>query len=294
MSDTNTLVYINGSYYPEKEARISVYDHGFLYGDGIYEGIRAYNGYIFRLKEHIDRLYESAKTMAMEIPLSKKEMMETCVEVLRQNHITDGYVRLVVSRGIGRLGMDPRKCGKPTVVIIPATYVVTFTGLKPLRVMISSIRRTPQFCVPSSAKTLNYINNILAKIEAINANVDEAIMLDWRGYVAEGCGDNIFIVKKRKLMTPPLTAGILGGITRQVIIEIVRRIGLEVEEKDITIHDLYNADEAFLTATGVEVHPIGEIDGRKIGTGELGCITNTIVEEFKKETQRPEAGHPIV
>lgn len=293
MTAQNILVYINGNFFPETEARIPILDHGFLYGDGIYEGIRAYGGYIFRLKEHIDRLYESAKTLAIEIPLSKKEMMETCAEVLRRNHIADGYLRLIVSRGIGRLGMDPRKCEKPTVVIIPASYVVTFAGLKPLKVIVASIRRTPQFCVPTSAKTLNYINNILARIEAINANVDEALMLDWRGYVAEGCGDNIFIVKKKKLITPPLTAGILGGITRQVILEVAIRLGLEVEERDLTTHDLYNADEAFLTATGVEVHPIGEVDGRKIGTGEVGAITRIIVDEFKKETQNPSLGYPI-
>jgi branched-chain amino acid aminotransferase len=287
------LVYVNGKFYPENEAKVSVFDHGYLYGDGVYEGIRAYNGYIFRLKDHIDRLYESAKTLAINIRMSKKEMKEACAETFRRNHLKDGYIRLVVSRGVGRLGMDPRKCENPTIIIIPATYVVTFTGLKPLKVIISSIRRTPQFCVPSSAKTLNYVNNILARIDAINANADEAIILDWRGYVSEGPGDNIFLVKKGKIATPPLQASILGGITRQVIIEVAKGLNMDVSQKDITIHDLYNADEAFLTATGVEVHPIGEVDGRKIGTGEVGPITKVIVEEFKKETRNPKAGYPI-
>jgi branched-chain amino acid aminotransferase len=284
---------MNGDFYPESEAKISVFDHGYLYGDGIYEGIRAYNGSIFRLEEHMDRLYESAKTLLIKIPLTKKEMMKACAETLQRNDIRTGYLRLVISRGVGKLGMDPRKCRKPTIIIIPATYVVTFEGLKPLRVVTASIRRTPQFCVPSSAKTLNYVNNILARLEAINANVDEAVLLDWRGFLSEGCGDNIFLVKTGTLLTPPSHAGILGGITRQVVLEIAERIGIEVVEDDVTVADLYNAEEAFLTATGVEVHPIGEVDGRKIGTGKLGPITKKIVQEFRKETQKPESGYPI-
>ena len=293
MAERELLVYIDGNFYPESQAKISVYDHGLLYGDGIFEGIRAYDGRVFRLREHIDRLFESAKTIGLTIPMSKEHLSEACAETLRRNKLSDGYLRLVVSRGVGKMGLDPRNCQKATVVIIPATYVITPAPLKPIKAVVVCTRRNPPFCVPASAKTLNYLNNIMARMEAINAGADEAIMLDWRGYVCEGSGDNVFVVKNGKLLTPPLEASILGGITRLTVLEVATKLGIGALEKDLTSHDLYNADEAFLTGTGAEVHPIIQIDGRIIGTGEEGPITKRIEDGFKKETQRPESGYPI-
>ncbi|MEM0084490.1 MAG: branched-chain-amino-acid transaminase [Candidatus Methanomethylicia archaeon] len=288
------LIYINGEFYPESEAKISVFDHGLLYGDGVFEGIRAYNGRVFKLEEHIDRLYESAKTLDIKIPLSKEEFKEIILETLRRNKLTTAYIRPIVTRGIGKLGLDPRHCEKPTIIVIPQRieqYPSIAAHKRTIKAIVSSIRRTPPFCLPASAKVLNYQNNILAKIEAIHCGADEAIMLDWRGYVCEGTGANIFIVKRGMLMTPPLYASILPGITRQTIIEIAKRVGIEVLERDLTIHDLYNADEVFLTGTGVEIQPVVEVDGRKIGNGEVGPITMRIIEEFKKEVES--TGTPI-
>ncbi|NIM44870.1 MAG: branched-chain-amino-acid transaminase [Nitrososphaeria archaeon] len=286
-------IYINGDFFPESQAKVSVFDHGFLYGDGIFEGIRAYDGRIFRLNEHIDRLYESAKTIKLNIPLSEEQMKEACAETLRRNKIKSGYLRLIVSRGFGKLGLDPRNCEKPTIVIIPAGYVITVAEAKPVKAIIASTRRNPSFCIPPTVKSCNYLNNILARIEALNANADEAIMLDVRGYVSEGAADNIFIIKKGKLITPPLHAGILEGVTRLVTIEIAENLGIQVIDKDITIHELYNSDEAFITGTGGEVQPLIEVDGRIIGTGQPGPITKRISEEFKKEALRPEAGYEV-
>ena len=293
MSGRELVVYVDGNFYPASQAKVSVFDHGFLYGDGVFEGIRAYGGRIFRLREHIDRLYESAKTIGLEIPMSKQAIMDACAETLRRNNLGDGYLRLVVSRGVGKMGLDPRNCERATVVIIPATYVIKPGGLKPLKCIVPGVRRNPTFCLPGSAKTLNYLNNIMARIEAINAGADEAILLDWRGYVSEGSGDNVFIVKNRKLLTPPMEANILGGITRLTVIEVGRKLGIEVAEKDLTLHDLYNADEAFLTGTGVGVHPLSHIDGRKVGGEREGPITKMIEEAFDKETWKPENGYPI-
>jgi len=295
MSEKQELfVYIDGKFYPESEAKISVFDHGLLYGDGVFEGIRAYNGRVFKLEEHINRLYESAKTVYIQIPLSKEEFKDVVIELLRKNKLKDAYIRPIVTRGVGRLGMDPRHCKKPTIIIIQQRleeYPLTVTRGRTVRAVISSTRRNPPFCLPPMVKSLNYQNNVLAKIEAIHAGADDAIMLDWRGYVCEGTGDNIFIFKGGALITPPLYAGILPGITRHTIIEIAKRLGMEVLERDITVHELYNADEAFLAATGIEIQPLVDVDGRKIGTGEPGPIFMKIKEEFKKETQT--TGIPI-
>jgi branched-chain amino acid aminotransferase len=288
------LIYIDGEFYPENEAKISVFDHGLLYGDGVFEGIRVYNGRIFKLGEHIERLYESAKTVGIEVPLSKEEFKKAIIEVVRRNNLRDAYIRPIVTRGRGRLGLDPRHCQKPTVIIIPQRleeYPLTVAAKKAVRAIVSSIRRTPQFCLPPMVKSLNYQNNILAKLEAIRAGVDEAIMLDWMGYVCEGTGDNIFIVKNGVLITPPIYASILPGITRQTIIDIAKRLKMEVLERNITIHDLYNADEVFLTATGIEIVPVIEIDGRKIGSGEPGPVFIRIKEEFENLTQK--TGTPV-
>jgi len=293
MFEREFLVYVNGEFMPKGEAKVSVFDHGFLYGDGIFEGIRAYNGRIFRLTEHIDRLYESAKTIKLSIPLSKQEMKDVCAETLRRNKIKDGYLRLVVSRGAGKLGLDPRNCERPTIVAIPTEYVVTVANAKPAKAIVASTRRTPSVSLPPTVKSCNYLNNVLARIEAINANADEAIMLDIRGYVSEGAGDNVFIIRRGSLITPPLHAGVLEGVTRLVVMEIARKLGIEVAEKDITIHELYNAEEAFITGTGGEIQSLIEIDGRTVGVGKPGPITQRIVEEFKREVTRPEAGYPV-
>jgi branched-chain amino acid aminotransferase len=288
------LIYIDGEFYPENEAKISVFDHGLLYGDGVFEGIRVYNGRIFKLDEHIERLYESAKTVGIEVPLSIEEFKKAIIEVVRRNNLRDAYVRPIVTRGRGRLGLDPRHCQKPTVIIIPQRmeeYPLIIATKKAVRAIVSSIRRNPPFCLPPMVKSLNYQNNILAKLEAIRAGVDEAIMLDWMGYVCEGTGDNIFIVKNGVLVTPPIYASILPGITRQTIIGIAKRLKIEVLERNITIHDLYNADEVFLTATGIEIVPVVEIDGRKIGSGEPGPVFIRIKEEFEKLTQN--TGTPV-
>jgi branched-chain amino acid aminotransferase len=288
------LIYIDGKFYPESEAKISVFDHGLLYGDGIFEGIRAYNGRVFKLEKHIERLYESAKTVDIQIPLSKEEFREVIIETLRMNKLKDAYIRPIVTRGIGRIGLDPQHCKDPTIIIIPQQleeYPLTVARGRTLRAVVSSTRRNPPFCLPPMVKSLNYQNNILAKIEAIHAGSDDAIMLDWRGYICEGTGDNIFICKGGALITPPLYAGILPGITRHTVIEIAKRFGMEVLERDITVHELYNSDEAFLTATGIEIQPLVEVDGRKIGTGEPGPIVTKIMDEFKKETQT--SGTPI-
>jgi len=293
MSERDLLVYINGDFCPESQAKISVHDHGFLYGDGVFEGIRAYDGRIFRLVEHVDRLFESAKTINLKVPMSKEDLIEACAETLRKNKLSDGYLRLVVSRGDGKMGLDPRNCHQATVVIIPATYMITPGGPRPIKAIVTCTRRNPPFCIPPSAKTLNYLNNIMARIEATNAGADEAIMLDWRGYVSEGSGDNVFIVKTGKILTPPLEASILCGITRLTVLEAAKKSGIEALEKDLMLHDLYNADEAFLTGTGAEVHPIIQINGRIIGNGEKGAITSRIQDGFRKETQRPENGYQI-
>lgn len=293
MPEREFLVYINGEFLPKSQAKISVFDHGFLYGDGIFEGIRAYSGRIFRLTEHIDRLYESAKTIKLNIPLSKQNMKEACAETLRRNKIKDGYLRLVVSRGAGKLGLDPRNCEKPTIVIIPTEYVVAVANARPAKAIVASTRRTPSVSLPPTVKSCNYLNNVLARIEAINANADEAIMLDIRGYVSEGAGDNVFIIRRGSLITPPVHAGVLEGVTRLVVMEIARKLGIEVAEKDITIHELYNAEEAFITGTGGEIQPLTEIDGRTVGAGKPGPITQKILEEFKREITRPEAGYPV-
>ncbi|MCS7116055.1 MAG: branched-chain-amino-acid transaminase [Nitrososphaerales archaeon] len=279
------LIYINGTFYKEDEAKISVFDHGLLYGDGIFEGIRVYDGRIFMLDEHLDRLYESAKTINLQIPLSKEEFRKAIIETARKNGVRDAYIRPIVTRGYGGLGLDPRNCKAPTVIIIVQSAPPMLTKGKAVRAIVSSIRKNPPFCLPPMVKSLNYLNNILAKIEAINAGVDEAIMLDWRGYISEGTATNIFIVKDRVLNTPPLYASILAGITRRVVIELAKELKIDVIERDITLHELYNADEAFLTGTGPEIQPIIEVDKRKIGTGEPGPITLKLTDAFRNKVQ---------
>lgn len=282
-TDQGLMVYVNGEFYPIADAKVSVFDHGLLYGDGVFEGICVYGGRIFKLAEHVKRLYESAKTIDLRIPLSQDEFASIIIETVRRNRLRDGYVRPVVTRGVGRMGLDPRNCSAPTIIIMPQTlemYPNLTAGRKVAKAIVSSIRRTPSYCLPAAAKTLNYLNNILAKLQAIHAGVDESIMLDLMGFVSEGTGDNLFIVRQGKLITPPLHASILGGITRKTILQIAESLSLPAEECELTLHDLYNAEEAFLASTSLQIQPLIEIDGRIIGDGEVGQITKQIHQRF--------------
>ena len=289
---TESLVYIDGEFVPESEAKISVFDHGFLYGDGVFEGIRAYRGVVFKLKEHIDRLYDSARFLRIEIPMSKEELMEKILETVRRNGLSDCYIRVVVTRGVGDLGLDPRKCGKPSIIII-ARPMAPLLGKRAASLIISSVRRDGVDATSHQAKSLNYLNNILAKLEAINAGADDAVMLDSRGFISEATGENIFIVKNERIMTPPPTSGILSGITRGCIIELARNLGYEVVERELTPFDLITADEVFLTGTAAEIVPVESVNGEKIGERVPGPITERLIKEFEKLKGDPAQGVKI-
>ena len=289
---TESLVYINGDFVPESEAKISVLDHGFLYGDGVFEGIRAYKGVVFKLKEHVERLYDSAKFLKIEIPMSKEELIEAILETVRKNGLKDCYIRVVVTRGVGDLGLDPRKCGKPSVIII-AKPMGPLLGKKAVSLIISSVRRDGVDATNHQAKSLNYLNSILAKLEAINAGADDAVMLDNRGFVSEATGENIFIVKNGKILTPPPTSGVLLGITRNCIIELAKKLGYEVVERELTPFELITADEVFLTGTAAEIVPVESVNGRKIGTRVPGPITERLIKEFEKLKGDPSQGIKI-
>ena len=274
-------IYIDGKYYPDSEAKVSVFDHGLLYGDGVFEGIRAYDGHVFKLNEHLSRLYDSAKAIGLEIPLSKDEFGKAIVETIRRNNLKDSYTRAVVTRGRGDLGLDPRKCAKPTIIIIASYIPPLFDGMN-ARAIIASTRRNAVTALNPMVKSLNYLNNIFAKMEANRARVDEAIMLNQSGMVSEGTGDNLFIVKDEGIITPPPSAAILIGVTRNVVIQLAREEKIEVLEREITVHELICADEAFMTGTAAEIAPLVEIDGRKIGDGKPGPVTLKLVEKFKQ------------
>jgi branched-chain amino acid aminotransferase len=281
-------IYINGKFYEKNEAKISVFDHGLLYGDGVFEGIRSYNRLVFKLKEHIDRLFESAKSIMLQIPLTKEQLIKAVILTLKENNLKDAYIRLVVTRGEGDLGLDPRKCRGHQTVIIIADRIVLYPekfykeGLK--IITVPTIRNLPEALNPQ-IKSLNYLNNILAKIEAANAGFDEAIMLDSLGYVAECTGDNIFIVKCNHLYTPPQCMGTLRGITRDAVLEIARNSRLPVHEHVITRHEVYIADECFLTGTAAEIIPVVNVDGRTIGAGRPGKLTLSLMKKFKELTK---------
>ena len=289
---TESLIYIDGNLVPESEAKISVLDHGLLYGDGIFEGIRAYKGVVFKLREHIERLYDSAKFLKIEIPMSKEELIEAILETIRKNGLTDCYIRVVVTRGVGDLGLDPRKCGKPSIIII-AKPMGPLLGKKTVSLIISSVRRDGVDATNHQAKSLNYLNSILAKLEAISAGADDAIMLDNRGFVSEATGENVFIVKNGKIMTPPPTSGVLLGITRNCIIELARKLGYEVMERELTPFELITADEVFLTGTAAEIVPVESVNGRKIGTRVPGPVTERLIKEFEKLKGDPSQGIKI-
>jgi len=284
-------IYIDGVFYPEADAKISVFDHGLLYGDGIFEGIRFYNGRVFRLTEHIDRLYDSAKAIALTIPLTKAEMIEATLESCRQNGLRDGYIRLVVTRGVGDLGLNPKNCPKATVIIIAASIKLYPEELyrNGLTVVTCATRRNTPGALSPAVKSLNYLNNIMAKIEASNAG--EGLMLNEQGYVAECTGDNIFIIKNGKLFTPPISAGALGGITRNVVMEIAVEFRTPVSETNLTRYDCFTADEFFLTGTAAEIIPVVDLDGRAIGEGVPGLVTAKFIKRFRELTQG--TGTPI-
>ncbi len=286
-------IYIDGQYLDEANAKISVFDHGLLYGDGIFEGIRAYNGRVFKLKEHIDRLFYSAKAILLTIPLSHAEIMRAVVDTCRQNGIRDGYIRLLVTRGVGGLGLNPNRCKKPSVIVIAdkiQLYPVEMYERGLDIITVPTVRNLHSALNPA-IKSLNYLNNILAKIEANNGGCEEAIMLNSEGYVSECTGDNIFIIKDGQMFTPPLSAGALYGITRGVVMELARQSGMSVSEPNLTRYDMFNADECFLTGTGAELIPVVKIDGRVIGTGKPGPVTKDLVTKYKALTHS--SGEPI-
>jgi branched-chain amino acid aminotransferase len=280
------MIYLNGVFVPKSEATVSVFDHGFLYGDGIFEGIRSYGGNVFCLDEHIKRLYESAKSIMLDIPLTPQEMEAAVVETVSRNGLRDAYIRLVVSRGVGDLGLDPRNCIRSSVIIIAEQLKLFPVDMydKGIAVVTSSIRRNRPDALNPKIKSLNYLNNILVKVEAARAGVHEALMLNHDGYVCEGSGDNIFLVKNGKVITPPCYLGALDGVTRNIVIELCATLGLSCEEKPFTLHDVYVADEVFLTGTAVEMIAVTEADGREIGDGKPGVVTALLTEEFRKLT----------
>jgi branched-chain amino acid aminotransferase len=286
-------IYIDGKFYSQADAKISVFDHGLLYGDGIFEGIRFYNGRVFRLEEHIDRLWDSARSICLEIPLSKRDMTEALLETIRQNDLRDGYIRQIVTRGIGNLGLNPAQCERPSVIIIATTIALYPEAAykNGLTVVTCATRRTNPGALNPAVKSLNYLNNVMARIEANLAGADEALMLNDAGNVAECTADNVFVIKRGQIFTPPITAGALRGITRSVVFEIAGELGLKITEADITRHDVFIADECFLTGTAAEIIPVIKADGRPIGTGKPGPISARMTARFRELTR--ETGTPI-
>jgi branched-chain amino acid aminotransferase len=293
LPDFRMKIYIDGKFLDAADAKVSVFDHGLLYGDGVFEGIRAYHGRIFKLKEHIDRLFYSAKAILLNVPLPHAEIMKVTVETCRQNNIRDGYIRLLVTRGPGGLGLNPNRCKSPSVIVIADTIQLYPREMyeRGLELVTVPTTRNLHSAINPAIKSLNYLNNILAKIEANIAGCEEAIMLNAEGYVAECTGDNIFIVKAGQLLTPPLAAGALYGITRQTVLDLARQAGIATSEPNLTRYDLFNADECFLTGTGAEIIPVVKIDGRTIGHGKPGPITQTLEGHYKELAQR--TGEPI-
>jgi branched-chain amino acid aminotransferase len=281
-------IYINGEFFDKDNAKISVFDHGLLYGDGVFEGLRCYNGKIFRLEQHIDRLWDSAKSLDIEMPMTKAEMMTATIQTARLNQVTDGYIRVVVTRGVGDLGLNPYICGTPQVIIIAAQLALYpkeryETGLD---IVTAGTMRMPPAALNPRVKSLNYLNSIMAKIEAVLAGCEEALMLNHKGEVAECTGDNIFIVKNGVMMTPPIDAGILEGVTRNVVLELAAKLGIPAKECAFTRHDVFVADECFLTGSAAELIPVVAIDKRTIGDGKPGLITKKLLDAFHEEVKR--------
>jgi branched-chain amino acid aminotransferase len=287
------VIYMNGKIVPEDEAKVSVFDHGLLYGDGVFEGIRAYDGNIFRLKEHVERLFESAKTIWLDIGMTPEQVEQATADSVATSGMRDAYIRLVVTRGKGDLGIDPDKCGEPTFFIIVSTIALYPAEMydQGIPVVTASTRRIPMECLDPRIKSLNYLNNILAKIEAKKAGVLEAVMLNQYGRVAECTADNIFIVKNGELLTPRVTEGALPGITRSSVLELARNTEITVRETVLGLHDLYNANECFLTGTGAEIMPVTSIDARQVGDGKPGPTTKRLLVSFRE--LRTSDGHKV-
>lgn len=286
-------IYIDGTFYPESEAKISVFDHGLLYGDGVFEGIRFYNGRVFRLAEHITRLYKSAEAICLNIPLDRDALTGALLETIRRNDLRDGYIRLVVSRGKGNLGLSPEHCPTPTIIII-AAKITLYPGEsyeKGLKIVTCATRRMAHGALSPMVKSLNYLNNIMAKIEATHAGAGEGLMLNEQGLVAECTGDNIFLVSDGLVNTPPISSGALAGVTRAVAIQIADELGIEFSETEMTRYDIYTADECFLTGTAAEIIPAVELDKRPIGAGKPGPVTRRLIARFRELTQTE--GEPI-
>jgi branched-chain amino acid aminotransferase len=285
------LVYVSGDFRPSADAAISVFDHGLLYGDGVFEGIRAYNGRIFKLERHIERLFDSAKAIRLEIPHSPEEVCEIVVDTCRRNEIHDGYIRLVVTRGPGDLGIDPRKCPRPELIVIARPQLTMYTAAhRGIRLITSTFRRNAIDATSPSIKSLNYLNNVLARIEANDRGADEALMLDAQGYVAEATVDNFFIVTEHALLTPP-TATNLKGVTRETLLAVAAGLGIRTEERPFTLFDVWTAREAFICGTGAEVVPVLSVDGRTIGSGDVGAVSARIVAAYHQLVRSQ--GRPI-
>lgn len=277
-------IYLDNDFVRKEQAVVSVFDHGFLYGDGVFEGIRSYNGNIFKLAEHLHRLYDSAQSIMLEIPFSKEEMKQIIVDTIRKNELDTAYIRVVVSRGAGNLGLDPVNCSRPSVIVIAEELSLFPPELyqRGLRMgSVASRRNRPDVLSPQ-IKSLNYLNNILVKLEANQAGVDEALMLNDQGYVTEGSADNIFIIKNGRIITPPVYLGALEGITRNAIIDIANNLGYPIAELPFTRHDVYTADEVFLTGTAVEVIAVVDVDGRMIADGKPGTVTSHLLSEYRQ------------
>lgn len=286
-------IFLDGNFVPEADAKVSVFDHGLLYGDGIFEGIRFYNGRVFKLEEHLERLWDSARSICLEIPMGRDEMTEALLETIRQNGLNEGYIRLVVTRGVGNLGLNPVQCKQPSVIIIATTIALYPKEVyeSGLTVVTCATRRTGAAALNPAVKSLNYLNNVMARIEANLAGADEALMLNDAGNVAECTADNVFIIKHGQIFTPPISAGALRGITRAVVFDIAAELGVKITETDITRHDVFVADECFLTGTAAELIPVIKADGRVIGNGMPGSLTAKMIGRFRELTR--ETGTPI-
>jgi branched-chain amino acid aminotransferase len=290
------VVFIDGKFHPKADAKVSVYDHGLLYGDGVFEGIRAYDNVVFRLKEHIERLYRSARSIMLQVPITHEQMITAVLSTLKKNKLKDAYIRLVVTRGVGDLGLDPKKCAKATVIIITEPAIALHSKEKKekgITAMVTWVKRDSVDATSHEIKSLNYLNSVLAKIESNSAGVDEAICLDKTGFVSEGVAENIFIVKEDDLITPPTSTGALPGITRATVMELAGKLGYTVTERNVTPNELFTADEVFLTGTAAEITPVREVNRRIIGTGKIGPITGKLLREFYRIVREPKYGTEI-
>ena len=293
-SQTKPLtIFVDGKFVPESDAKVSVFDHGLLYGDGIFEGIRFYNGRVFKLEEHHDRLWDSARSICLEIPMTRDEMTNALLETIRRNDLRDGYIRQVVTRGVGNLGLNPAQCKRPSVIIIATTVALYPKEMyeKGLTIVTCATRRPGPAVLNPAVKSLNYLNNVMARIEANLAGADEALLLNDAGNVSECTADNVFVIKHGRIFTPPIHAGALRGITRSVVFDIAAELGIPMTEIDITRHDVFTADECFLTGTAAEVIPVIKADGRVIGSGKAGPLTTKVIARFRELTRS--TGTPI-